>query len=540
MQRQLSNYALFAAYLGLLLVASLLSRALIPIDETRYTTVAWEMWLRGDWLVPHLNGATYSHKPPLLFWLIQLGWQVFGVNEWWPRIIPFLFAFGTLLVTGALARRLWPSQDVDRYAPFILLGFTLWSFFSSAVMFDMMLSFFVLLAIYAIHHALHGSGWRWWLLLGLAWGLGMLSKGPVVFVHTLPLLLLAGWWSDPALRPDWSRLLSGFLLAFGLSLLVIFAWVVPAILSGGEEYGRSLLLGQNIERALQAPNDALPWWFYLPFLPLILFPWLYWGGTWKALLAGRSTRLLTDSGVRFCVAWVIPVFLLFTLISGKKVHYLLPLLPAISLLLGYLLLRLPAAPGRVSMLPLTLLYLLIALAVGVIGFTFTATDTPYWLQGMSPLGGLALALLALAGLWLVRGDTLRQVRLLGLQTIMLLVLIHVIVFVPMMQGYDLRPIAQQIHELQQRGHALANNGKYHGEFHFLGRLQQPLANVRDHTVAAWMEAHPDGYVIGYRYEPCGDAQQPVTYQRLYRNGQCLTIRSTDQERTHRLLRASQP
>ncbi|VAW74626.1 Polymyxin resistance protein ArnT, undecaprenyl phosphate-alpha-L-Ara4N transferase; Melittin resistance protein PqaB, partial [hydrothermal vent metagenome] len=43
-------------------------RPLLPVDETRYLSVAWEMWSRGDFLVPYLNGEAYSHKPPLLFW----------------------------------------------------------------------------------------------------------------------------------------------------------------------------------------------------------------------------------------------------------------------------------------------------------------------------------------------------------------------------------------------------------------------------------------------------------------------------------------
>jgi 4-amino-4-deoxy-L-arabinose transferase-like glycosyltransferase len=61
---------------------SIFFRTPTPIDETRYLTVAWEMWLRQDFLVPYLNGATYSHKPPLLFWLINLSWGMFGVSEW--------------------------------------------------------------------------------------------------------------------------------------------------------------------------------------------------------------------------------------------------------------------------------------------------------------------------------------------------------------------------------------------------------------------------------------------------------------------------
>ena len=63
---------------GVLVVVALTLRPLLPIDETRYLSVAWEMWLRHDWLVPHLNGSPYPDKPPFLFWGILLGWRVFG------------------------------------------------------------------------------------------------------------------------------------------------------------------------------------------------------------------------------------------------------------------------------------------------------------------------------------------------------------------------------------------------------------------------------------------------------------------------------
>ncbi len=60
----------------LLAVAAPWLRPLWPVGETRYASVAWEMWQRGDFLVPHLNGELYSHKPPLLFWLMHAGWAV--------------------------------------------------------------------------------------------------------------------------------------------------------------------------------------------------------------------------------------------------------------------------------------------------------------------------------------------------------------------------------------------------------------------------------------------------------------------------------
>ena len=72
--------AYFWAWLALLL-AGLMLRPLTPVDETRAVSVAWEMWQRGDFLVPYLNGQPYSHKPPLLQWCIHLSWLLFGVNE---------------------------------------------------------------------------------------------------------------------------------------------------------------------------------------------------------------------------------------------------------------------------------------------------------------------------------------------------------------------------------------------------------------------------------------------------------------------------
>src|ERR1051325_2855408 len=114
-------FVLIFALWCMLVLVSLLGRSYIPIDETRYVTVAWNMWLHGDYLVPHLNGGTYSHKPPLLFWLMNLGWKIFGVNDWWPRLVPSFFALGALLLTQRIAVRLWPQRPkVALYAGLIL------------------------------------------------------------------------------------------------------------------------------------------------------------------------------------------------------------------------------------------------------------------------------------------------------------------------------------------------------------------------------------------------------------------------------------
>jgi len=131
---------------GVLTTVSLFIRPLFPIDETRYAAVAWEMWSRNDFLVPYLNGETYSHKPPLLFWLMQLSWWLSGVNDWSLRLISPLFSLATIFLSGAIAHILWPERKrVEALAPLILMGLLFWAIFTTLTMFDMMLAFFCII-----------------------------------------------------------------------------------------------------------------------------------------------------------------------------------------------------------------------------------------------------------------------------------------------------------------------------------------------------------------------------------------------------------
>lgn len=168
-------------------------RPLLPVDETRYVSVAWEMWLRGDFLVPYKNGGLYVDKPPLLLWLMHAGWALFGVNEWWPRLVPTLAAMVGLLLTARLAAQLWPDKpQAARLASWVLATTLLWQVFTGAVMFDTLLTVFSLLCLNALVAPPFGRG-RWiWFALGI--GGGLLTKGPVILLHTLPAALAAPWW----------------------------------------------------------------------------------------------------------------------------------------------------------------------------------------------------------------------------------------------------------------------------------------------------------------------------------------------------------
>jgi 4-amino-4-deoxy-L-arabinose transferase-like glycosyltransferase len=150
--------ALLVGLSVVLLFVSLSTRSLWPIDETRYLSVAWEMWLQGDFLVPHLNGQPYADKPPLFFWLVQAGWEIFGVQEWWPRLIPMLFSVGALFLVARIARLVWPQRGDIAFASLLILGPSqlraLWSTF---VLFHVPLAFFVLVGILGIVSAWRGD-----------------------------------------------------------------------------------------------------------------------------------------------------------------------------------------------------------------------------------------------------------------------------------------------------------------------------------------------------------------------------------------------
>ncbi|EIM00999.1 glycosyltransferase, partial [Rhodanobacter denitrificans] len=103
---------------------------------------------------------------------------------------------------------------------------------------------------------------------------------------------------------------------------------------------------------------ARPWWWYLPILPAMLLPWVAAIGRGEAAAAGGGGGMLD----RFVAAAFVPGFVLFSLISGKQPHYLLPLLPALTLAGGV---RLGAGRWRVVGWRVGLLLALIGIAVAV-------------------------------------------------------------------------------------------------------------------------------------------------------------------------------
>ena len=485
-------WLLWAGCLLLVLLASVFGRPDIPIDETRYVSVAWEMWSGGDWLVMHRNGVPYHHKPPLLFWLIGLGWGARGgPNDWWPRVISALFSFACLGLTVAIAHRLWPREErVGERAGWLLLGGVFWLFFSTSVVFDVMLAAFALLALLAALRAWQGERRGTWGLFGVAIGLGILAKGPVVLLDVLPPLLLAPWWGGRGRfgQAWYGGIGLGFLLGAGIAL----AWAVPAAILGGEEFRNAIFWGQTAGRVSGSLAHKQPFWFYLAVLPLLLFPWFFWGRSWRAMAA--ALRDGHDSGVRLCLAWVVPALIVFSLAGGKQAHYILPLLPAFALLLARGWSR--AAPGgRWSVLPLALLLALIGAAFLLpqawAGKLWLASFVePSWLAA-----GILLLVMAAASLFLVGGEG--GLHRLAVGAVALVVVALLLILKPLSPIFDMAPLAQRLKTLEGQGVPVAHASAYNDQYQYYGRLSRPLEEIGRDDLGAWFQKHPGGRVVAY-------------------------------------------
>lgn len=487
------EFGLLATLWLALLAVSLATRPLMPIDETRYASVAWEMWSNNQWLVPHLNGLPYSDKPPLMFWLIGLGWRVFGVNEWWPRVLPALFSLGSLFLTVRVCRRLWPEdREAPRLAPWVLMGSLLWAVFVTVTMFDNLVACFTLFALGAILLAERGQLRMGLLGVGLALGLGLLAKGPVIVVYVLPVGLLAPLWAASRPGRQWARWYGGLALALALGSGMALAWAIPAGIAGGEGYRGAILWRQTAGRMVEAFAHRRPWWWYLPLLAVILFPWIVWPTLWSST---RNLLRRSDAGTRFCLIWLLVPFVLLSFFSGKQPHYLLPLLPACALLAARALAGNEIRGKRRHRLGFALPLVALGVALLVGPRTGLAATLPAWVWQIAPD---AAGVLIGAGLLALLVPPLRpqlEARLQALGTVFVLAALHLLVLRPAAPAYDVHGLGRFLHRAEADGRPLAHVGQYRGQYQFLGRLRVPIEAIRPAGITEWASAHPTGEVI---------------------------------------------
>lgn len=467
----------------------------LPLYSTRSLSVAWEMWLRGEFIVPQLNGAAYAHKVPLLYWLVHAGWAVGGVSDTWPRVLMLLIGSANLLLLAWFTRRLQPGAPrAAALAPWLLLGCAFWFVYSLQVLFDGLLACWVLLALGALLRGGPATPRPQWWLYSLAVAAGLLTKGPVMLLHVVPALLLAPWWSA-SVRAAPGRWYAHGLLALVVAGALFALWLLPALQLGGPAYRGELLWTQTAGRVVRSFDHARPWWWYLAALPVLALPWLLWPRAWGAL---RNASWRADPALRFLLAWLLSALLAFSLVSGKQAYYVVPELAGFAALLALLLAR-EGERGRPWLWPFALGLVVLGLVLVLVPRTFVANGSGrHWLHdllGGDLVWGAGVSAVGIA-LWLggARDGVHAAIRL-AVAMVGMAVLVHGLFSQALWHDYNLQPTADRLAALQAEGREVAHLGIYEGQYQFLGRLRQPLEPVAPEAAAAWARDHPEGVIV---------------------------------------------
>ncbi len=482
----LSRTSLSLTGLAALLVGFVALRPLLPIDETRYLDVAWEMWLTGDGFHLTRNFELYAHKPPLLFWLINLVWSVTGVAEFSARLIGPGFALALAVATAQLGRRLWPDDAGIGYrAIYVLGGFTVFLIYASATMFDTMLALAVVLGVGVLWRIAQGGGTRDWLAFGAVLAFGTYAKGPVVFVHLVPILLAMPLWATTAPRGRDRLIGFGIALAFGLVLVAL--WLVPALVRGSAAYRQELLWTQSAARVAGGMAHDRPVWYMIAILPALLFPW---GWSWR-LWGGLARDVKGDGAGRMVAVWAVVALVLLSLISGKQAHYLVPEYPAVALLFARGVGRIELGRGGslAPLVPIAAGLAALALAAGLLPASDELADlTPDSAVALFGVLNIALGIAA----WRLAfrpGHVLAGAGIAALAHLL-------IATTGLRTTYDAGAIAAMLAPSSGRGLAVSGM-TYNAEINFAARLTRPVATPATAAdLRAWAAAHPGGLVFG--------------------------------------------
>ena len=312
------------------------ARTLVPSDEGRYAEMAREMSVTGDWITPRLDGLKYFEKPPLQTWMNALTFDVFGLGEWQARLwsgLCGLLGIGLVMHTG---RRVFNSW-VGMTAGLVLASSFWWAGLSHVNVLDMGLSGMMTLSLCGVLLAQHEGAsaaerrsWMWVCWAGMA--LAFLSKGPIGIV--LPGAVLVLYTLITREWAIWKRLH----LVTGLILFTAIAapWFVLVALKN-PEHPHFFFIHENWERFFSKVHHREgPIYYFIPFLLIGIMPWL--GALFQSLWAGRRDSGAGGStGFRpktMLLIWAGFIFFFFSISSSKLPHYILPIFPALALLIA--------------------------------------------------------------------------------------------------------------------------------------------------------------------------------------------------------------
>lgn len=321
---------LLLALCGLLYFPYLSATPFFDKGEPREALAVQDIVQRGEWLFPLKRATAIPSKPPLFHWSAALTYQFTGkLDELTIRLPSALYATLGVLLVYWLGRRLF-GAEIGLLGGAILATMQLYQNQALNARVDMTLCFFVTLSLslfYALYRGFLVQRLWYFALYGLV-GLGTLAKGPLGIL--LPGLVIAVFL---LMNKRWDLIVKfAFHPGVLVTVILVAGWYGLAITRGGEGFVNRQLLSENVSRFFGGSGHSHPVYYFLGYLFTLALPWglflpfLFWDGFKKDWRGGDDRLFLT--------VWFAVMFVFFSLAAGKRPVYLLPIYPALALLLA--------------------------------------------------------------------------------------------------------------------------------------------------------------------------------------------------------------
>lgn len=304
-------------------------------EESKEALIVWEMVNGGGWILPLRNGTELPLKPPLFHWFGAAVSLISGkVNEFAIRSPSAFSATAAVLLIFFFGKALW-SWRVGLFAALILATSPEWVRWAINARSDMLLVFFLTVAMtsFFVVWQQRATQRSTIYLFYASVGLATLAKGPLGLL--LPGLVVFAFLAE---RREFRFLCD---MKLGGAILVVggiaSSWYLLALLQGGEEFFSRQILDENVFRFFSSdqggPSRDHSFYYYGPILFAGMLPWSVF---FPALISTlyRTRDQYGDAKRRYLIIWCVAELLFFTLASGKRSNYILPLYPAVALLLA--------------------------------------------------------------------------------------------------------------------------------------------------------------------------------------------------------------
>ena len=305
---------------------------LIGADEPRYAQVAREMLARHNWITPSLGGEPWLEKPPLYYWQTMMAYRAFGVSDWVARIPSGVDASLMIVAVYLFLRRFHPGFELDgalmTSSTAAVIGF------ARAASTDMPLAATFTIAMLA-WFAWYESESRVYLAVFYAFiALASLAKGPIAPFLAAAIIIIFAVSSANRKIARRSLWIAGMVLfcAIALPWYIAVQWQNP-------EFIRTFLFEHNLARfTSNLFHHREPFWYYAVVGLLGLVPWTIFviEATFDAVRLAAARDLGHGEGRfrLFLVIWLLFPMVFFSFSQSKLPGYILPALPAGTLLLA--------------------------------------------------------------------------------------------------------------------------------------------------------------------------------------------------------------